>query len=129
MARLYATTAQAWPTDAPADADLLLRTASRLVDVLLVTRRYAVDTAGMPTDPDNLQALQDATVAIAHELQSTGAVDPGSTQQWESVAIGSVQLSTLQGASASDALTVAGLPVPGVALVLLADVGTHSVLS
>ena len=127
MARIYATTAQAWPTDPPGNADLLLRTASRVVDVLLTTRAYDVDTDGMPTDADDVQALQDAAVTIAHELQTTGALDAGSTERWESVGIGSVSLS---GRQASEGTTmVAGLPVPGVALVYLSDVGTHSVWS
>lgn len=127
MARLYATTAQAWPTDPPANADLLLRTASRLVDVLLVTRAYDVDAAGMPTDADDVQALQDAAVTIAHELQTTGALDAGSTEQWQSVGIGSVSLSGRQAAEGT--VMVSGLPVPGVALIYLSDVGTHWVRS
>lgn len=127
MARLYATTAQAWPSNPPANADLLLRAASRLVDELLITRRYDVDTAGMPTDPDDAQALQDAAVTIAHELESTGAMVAGSTEQWESVGIGSVSLSGRQASEGT--VKVAGLPVPGVALVYLSDVGTHSVRS
>ena len=127
MARVYATTEQAWPTDPPANAALLLRTASRLVDVLLTTRRYDVDAEGLPTDPDAVQALQDAAVTIAHELQTTGALDAGSTEQWQSVGIGSVSLSGRQ--SSEGTTMVAGLPVPGVALVYLADVGTHGVWS
>lgn len=127
MARLYATTEQAWPTNPPANAALLLRTASRLVDVLLVSRRYDVDTDGMPTDADDLQALQDAAVTIAHELDSTGALEAGATESWQSVGIGSVSLS---GRQATEGTTVvAGLPVPGVALVYLADVGAHWVQS
>lgn len=127
MARLYATTAQAWPTDPPANAALLIRTASRLVDVLLVTRAYDVDVDGMPTDADDVQAVQDACVSIAHELQTTGALDAGSTEQWQSVGIGSVSLSGRQASEGT--VKVAGLPVPGVALVYLSDVGTHRVRS
>lgn len=127
MARLYATTEQAWPTDPPANAALLLRTASRLVDVLLTTRAYDVDTEGLPTDTDDAQALQDATVTIAHELDETGALTSGSTEGWQSVGIGSV---TLSGRQSSEGTTVvAGLPVPGVALVYLADVGERRVWS
>lgn len=125
--RVYATTEQAWPTDPPANAALLLRTASRLVDVLLTTRAYDVDADGLPTDTDDVQALQDATVTIAHELQTTGALDAGGTDSWQSVGIGSV---TLSGRQASEGTTiVAGLPVPGVALVYLADVGVRRVWS
>lgn len=125
--RLYATPEQAWPTEAPANADLLIRTASRLVDTLLVTRRYDHDGTGVPTDPDDAQALQDATVTIAHELAETGAMDAGSTAEWQSVGIGSVSLSGRM--SREGTTMVSGLPVPGVALVYLASVGTHSVRS
>ena len=127
MVRVYATTEQAWPTDPPANAALLLRTASRLVDVLLTTRAYDVDTEGLPTDPDDAQALQDAAVTIAHELQTTGALDSGSTEGWQSVGIGSVTLSGRQ--STEGTTIVAGLPVPVVALVYLGAVGTHWVQS
>lgn len=125
--RLYATPEQAWPADAPDNADLLLRTASRLVDTLLVTRRYDHDGSGNPTDPDDVQALQDATVTIAHELDETGALTAGSTAEWQSVGIGSVSLSGRM--SREGTTMVSGLPVPGVALVYLSSVGTHSVLS
>lgn len=125
--RLYATTEQAWPTDPPANAALLLRTASRLVDVLLTTRHYDVDTAGLPTDADAVQALQDATVTIAHELQTTGALDAGAAVEWDSVGIGNVSLSGRK--TAEGTTMVAGFPVPGVALLYLADVGTHWVRS
>ena len=122
MARLYATTEQAWPTDPPADADRLLRVASRLVDRLLFGRLYDHDPDTLqPTDPDDVQALQDATVTIAHELAETGALSAGSTSKWESVGIGSVSLS---GPGTSEGTVVVdGLPVPGVAVIFLADVG------
>lgn len=127
MPRLYATTEQAWPTEPPENAALLLRTASRLVESLLLTRRYAVDESGLPTDPDDAQALQDAAVTIAHELAETGALDAGSTAEWQAVGIGSVSLSGRT--SRPGTVVVGGLPVPGVALIYLASVGTHSVLS
>lgn len=125
MARLYATPEQAWPTDAPANADRTLRMASKLVDELLLTRHYPVDADGMPTDTDHAQALQDATVTIAHELQETGALEAGATEQWEAVGIGSVSLSGRK--SSPGTITVSGLPVPGVALIYLSDVGRHRV--
>lgn len=128
--RLYATPEQlaAAPggsTVPEADAPGLLRTASRMVDRLLVGRVYATDTAGMPTDPDVLQALVDATCAIAVELEATGATTPGASLDWDSVAIGSVSLSGRH--STEGSLTVLGLPVPAAAVVALADVGPMSV--
>lgn len=127
MARLYATPEQAWPTDAPDNAPALMRAASRLVDTLLRTRSYPVDTYGMPTDPDDAQAMQDAAVSIAHELTATGALEAGNTAEWQSVAIGSVSLSGRM--SRAGTTMVSGLPVPGVALIYLDGVGVHSVRS
>lgn len=128
--RLYATSADAWPETgtAPSNADLLLRAASRVVDHLLRGVVYDTDTAGLPTDPDVTTALRDATVAITLESEAVGLGTPGNTQQWESVQIGNVALSTLQDGSASDSLTVAGIPVPPLALTALADVGRRVVV-
>jgi hypothetical protein len=81
----------------------------------------------LPTDPDVTQALKDAVTAIALEAESQGLLDPGSTRKWESVAIGNVQLSDLQGASSSDTPNVGGLPVPPEAQLALSDVGTLTV--
>lgn len=109
---------------APANLDVLLRQASRVVDKLLRGRVYDVDpTSLLPTDADVAAAMSDATCAIAGELDALGTLNAGGTQQWESVAIGSVQLSNLQGASASDPLLVDGVPVPPAAILALGDVG------
>lgn len=127
MARLYATPEQAWPTDPPANADLILRLASRVVDHLLVGRVYAVDTDSMPTHPDVVQALQDATVTIAHECVERGTLEAGGTAEWQAVSIGSVSLS---GRVETDGtVMVAGIPVPPVALIFLGDVGVRWVAS
>jgi len=127
MPRVYATTEQAWPTDPPENAELILRLASRVVDFLLVGRVYAVDTDSMPTHPDVAQALQDATVTIAHEVVERGTLEAGGTSQWQSVSIGSVSLS---GRMESDGtVMVAGIPVPPVALIYLGDVGVRWVRS
>lgn len=120
--RLYATATDAWPAGSePANADVLLRAASRTVDHLLTARVYDTDTDGYPTDPDVAQALTDATVAIVHELEATGALEAGASTAWESVGIGSVSLSGRK--PAEGAVTVAGIPVPPIALVHLSDVG------
>lgn len=126
MPRVYATTAQAWPTDPPANADLILRVASRVVDHLLVGRVYDVDTDSLPTDTDVAQALQDATVTIAHEMVDQGTLDSGGATEWQSVSIGSVSLS---GPIGSSNLTVGGVPVPPTALIYLSDVGVRRVWS
>lgn len=122
--RVYATSAQYESYTggaAPANVSVLLRVASRVVDYLLRGVVYDVDAAGLPTDADVIQALQDATCAIAAECASTGALDSGGTQAWDSVSIGNVSLSGR--GTAAEAVTVGGIPVPGVALVFLADVG------
>lgn len=127
MPRVYATVEQAWPADPPANADLVLRLASRVVDHLLVGRVYDVDTDSMPTDPDVAQALQDATVTIAHEVVERGSLEAGGTAEWQAVSIGSVSLS---GRMESDGtVMVSGIPVPPVALIYLGDVGTRWVRS
>lgn len=129
MARVYATSAQYVTYTggaAPANVDTLLRVASRVVDRLLKGRVYAVDADGLPTDADVAETLADATCAIAQEAAATGALEAGSTQEWDSVGIGNVSLSG-RGTSA-DTTVVLGIPVPGVALLALADVGTLVVI-
>ena len=108
-------------------ADTLLRLASRIVDACLRGRVYDVDTDGMPTDPDDIAAMTDATVAIAAELDAGGYTTPGATVEWGSVSIGSVSLSNPLTAGGGD-VTVAGVPVPAPALLALADVGAVSVV-
>lgn len=122
--RVYATAADAFPNAVPANADQLLRTASRIVDMLLKGRVYDVDANLMPTDPDVVQAMKDATCAIATELDATGALGAGSTVQWDQVKIGSVSLGGR--VATSSAPTVAGVTVPAAALIALADVGTFT---
>jgi hypothetical protein len=129
--RVYATPEQlaAAPngsTVPEADAPAYLRTASRMVDRLLVGRAYATDVDGMPTDADVLQALTDAACAIAVELVATGATLPGASAQWDSVGIGSVSLSGRKATEGT--LTILGLPVPAAAIAALSDVGTMDVI-
>lgn len=130
MARVYATEA-AYVTytgaAAPANVALLLRIGSRVVDVLLTGIVYDVDAAGLPTDVDVAQSLSDATCAIAQEAAATGVMDAGGTQQWDSVGIGNVSLSG-RGTSEGTAV-ILGVPVPPVARLFLADVGTLVVIT
>ena len=114
---------------APAQVDRLLRMASRVVDHILLGRVYDVNADGMPTDSDDIAALSDATCCIAGEIDAQGLATAGSTDKYESVAIGSVQLSNLQGASTSDTPTVAGIPVPADAVLALAGVGITVVVT
>lgn len=126
MARVYATSAEAWPAPAtpPANADVILRAASRVVDTLLTGVVYDTDVDGYPTDLDTVQALRDATVAVALEAEATGVLDAGSTQQWDSVSIGSVSMSGPRANTAdSDVVTVGGLAVPPLAILALAGLG------
>lgn len=130
--RVYATEAEYLAftdtTEAPAKLARLLASASRVVDYLLTARRYDVDdTTELPTDPDDAAAMRDATCVIAAEASELGLLEPGTSFQWESVSIGSVALSNLQGSSDSDTPTVYGLPIPSEAQLILLDVGTRSV--
>lgn len=128
MPRVYATAEQlaAYPggSTVPEDSapDFLIL-ASAVVDLILVGRVYAVDDDGLPTDTDVADSLQRAVCAIVVESYATGALSQGATLQWESVAIGSVQLSNLQGASVSDPIVVMGLPIPPAAIIALSSVG------
>jgi len=130
MARVYATAVDlaAYPGgDAVAaeDADTLLRMASRVVDHLLIGHVYDVDEDKLPTEVDVIDALRDATCAIALEADATGVLTAGASEAWQSVGIGSVSLS---GRTLSEgARVVAGMPVPAAALLALADVGTLTV--
>ncbi|WP_326728843.1 hypothetical protein [Streptomyces phaeochromogenes] len=125
--RIYATPEQltAWTgRPAPADAARLLARASEDIDDALLTAIYATNSAGMPTDPDVVDALADAVCAQIEYQQATGDDGTGATGRWDSVSIGPVALSGRKQApgAAGDvdlaprahrALTRAGL-LPGV---------------
>lgn len=66
-------------TAAPANAALLLRSASLLVDRALVGAVYVTDDTGIATDADVLQALADATCAQAATWAALG-IDPAGGQ-------------------------------------------------
>lgn len=107
------------------DADAHLRTASRVVDRLLLGILYDTDSDGLPTDPDVAEALSDATCAIVVEAIATAALNAGSTQQWDSVKIGNVALGSPR--RGGDTLVVSGLPIPAAALLALSSVGPMGV--
>lgn len=89
---------------APDNIDALLRAASRTVDQLAVGRVY--DT----TDAEAVQALTDATCAVARELAASAALEAGGSLEWGNVSIGTVSLSGRQAAAGT--VLVAGVPVP-----------------
>lgn len=76
MARIYATKEQLEeylsPDPAPSDAGRLLRSASRDVDEMLLTAVYPVDAAGLPTDPDDEEAIREATCLQAMHRDKHG---------------------------------------------------------
>lgn len=129
--RQYATAAElaAYPggSSVPADdADARLRTASRVVDVLLRGVVYDTDaTTLMPTDPDVAATLRDATCAIAVEAQAAGAFEAGATAKYTTVSIGNVSLSGRE--AADGAVSVAGIPVPAEAVLALQSLGNPTV--
>ncbi len=74
-ARVYATTtdyANALLAAPPAGARRALRAASKVVDEMLLTAVYPVDTSGLPTDAAHIIALRDATCAQAEYAKRTG---------------------------------------------------------
>ncbi|MFF1359643.1 hypothetical protein [Streptomyces sp. NPDC058297] len=77
----YATANQlaAWTRNpAPSDADRLLARASEDIDDALLTAVYCVDDAGMPTDPDVVQALADAPTYMTQFFPEVNSGDaPG----------------------------------------------------
>ncbi|MXM68295.1 hypothetical protein GR925_33950 [Streptomyces sp. HUCO-GS316] len=88
---------------APPDADRLLARASEDIDDALLTAVYAMNSAGMPTDPAVVTALADATCAQVEYQLATGDDGTGAAGRWDSVSIGPVSLS-----GRKDAPTAAG---------------------
>jgi hypothetical protein len=130
--RQYATeadlTAEYPDTVHPANVARLLKVASAVVDTALAGVVYDVDASDLPTDADVTEAMMVATCAIVAEWVALAAAEAGASQQWESVAIGNVSLSTLQGASATDSLRIDGFPVPPLAITMLRQVGNVRVV-
>ena len=98
MTRIFATPAQ-WATyrgdDAPpADADRILRSASIEVARLVMNAHFDLDnsTPPMPSDPEIVQALQDATCAQADYFLETGDLT-GASGQFQTLALGSFSVS------------------------------------
>ncbi|MEU8950900.1 hypothetical protein [Streptomyces sp. NPDC048489] len=126
-ARVYATSADyiLWSGQAaPAAVDRLLAQASRDVEDALLTAYYCTDADGMPTEPDVIEALRDATCAQVEYQQETGDTGTGAAGRWDSVSLGPVSMSGRKDAPAGPqgldlapradrALRRAGL-VPGV---------------
>ena len=96
MPRVYATPEQytAWTGQpAPTGVERLLARASRDIDAALLTAIYDTDSTGMPTDPDIVATLADATCAQVEYQQATGDDGTGAAGQWDSVSIGPVSMS------------------------------------
>ncbi|MEU0039955.1 hypothetical protein [Streptomyces sp. NPDC006333] len=95
-ARVYATSADytEWSGQAaPTGAERLLTQASRDIDDALLTAYYCTDADGMPTDPDIVEALREATCAQVEYQQETGDTGTGAAGRWDSVSLGPVALS------------------------------------
>lgn len=96
---------------APTNADQLLRTASILVRKATITATYTVDTAGLPTDADVLQAFKDATCAHAAAMAAAlidplagGATTTAGTKAAKKVGTASIEYAGTQQAAAARAL-------------------------
>ncbi|MGS2641683.1 hypothetical protein [Streptosporangium sp. G12] len=77
----------------PANAQLLLARASRLVTQATMTAQYAVDDGGLPTDSAVTTALRDATCEQVAAWITDGTEDgTGAAPVYSNVSIGSVTL-------------------------------------
>lgn len=87
----------------PADpeATRLLTSASKEIRRATKCAIYATDTDGYPTDTAIRQAFRDATCAQAVWWIQNPGEETGTSDQYESVSIGSVTLSKRQGATGS----------------------------
>jgi hypothetical protein len=99
MARVYATVSEYLATPgatvpAPADTDVRLVQASRMLDRLVLRYCwYDVDSVtGMPTHPAVLAALRDAVIAQAMWWETVGDASGADAVGWGNVSIGSVNL-------------------------------------
>lgn len=73
------------------EATRLLKRASEQITRVLFGSVYRIDSAGVPSDPDIRQAVRDATCAQAVWRLGYGP-DSGDQDQYDSVAIGSINL-------------------------------------
>lgn len=113
----YATPEQlaAYPVTVPAgaNAELLLRRASRDVDQALLCTVYPVDEHGRPTDPAVVTALMEATCEqVAGILDSGDRTGTGAAPPTSSFSIGKVSVvrgGQGAGGSAAQASRIAGL--------------------
>lgn len=110
--RVYATTTQlanqlhAAP---PLDSPKLLADASKALDDALLTAVYDVDSDGMPTNTEVIDAFAEAVCAIVEWWGETG--DPvGADGGWDSVSAGPVALSRGSGTSAAEPIAAGSLP-------------------
>lgn len=73
---------------------VLLERATEIIDEVLIGAVYDVDDDGLPTDDAVAAALRDAVCAQAAHMLAVGDADgSGTAVGWDSIAIGSVQLS------------------------------------
>jgi len=107
------------PDSAPRSPDRLLQLASTAVDLLLAGCVYDIDTAGLPTDPDDVERLKRLTVLQAVYM----AQDPdGLKDEFTSMKTSSVQVDRPRGRSrfaprALEYLQSAGYPGSGLLVV------------
>ena len=77
----------------PDDAQALLNRATRLVEGLTVTARYATDADGLPEDLDVSETFRDAVCAQAAWFIETGD-STGASARFSSLSLGSFQATT-----------------------------------
>lgn len=94
-ARVYATTADYanyLHASPPQRSRRALWTASMNIDNMLLCAVYDVDDDGMPTDPEVIAAMRDATCAQADYAKTIGDPNGVGASQYHSVSIGSASL-------------------------------------
>lgn len=79
--------------DAPPNATALLARATRLVEGLTATARYAVDVDGLPEDLDVSEAFRDAVCAQAAWFDETGDTS-GAGARFSSLSLGTFTATT-----------------------------------
>jgi len=91
------------PTPPPDDAQRRLDRARIVVDEMLLTAVYAVDTGGTPTDADTLAAVKLANCAQAEYQATNGDPLAVGAARYHSMTIGSINLTRAYGGTGSSA--------------------------
>lgn len=116
-APVYATVAELAgamdPDKPPADAARMLRDASGDIDDLLLCAVYATGPAGAPADPDVIEALREATIALVRYRIDVGDDGGGAMEMLTSASLAGVSMSWGGGGKGKPSVRY-GPRVPGI---------------